>query len=209
MHFGALFWDDTPSLQTSDCSKVMIQKCFEKCTEKEVDLADNHRHLMVMVKSPVPSSCLSTWQIARSQSMLLSLWWHHWHSQQSLFQASLGSGLLFPSRFIRKQGLDRLFLECDAHMWRLGDRRIPEGIAVDGGSDWFLLNRKFVEYVTFSTDDLVTKMKQFYSYTLLPAEVSSRKASWDRLELALPRGKGDWMFDKVMPVYQCCPQAFR
>lgn len=75
-------------------------------------------------------------------------------------------------RFIRKQGLDRLFLECDAHMWRLGDRRIPEGIAVDGGSDWFLLNRKFVEYVTFSTDDLVTKMKQFYSYTLLPAEVS-------------------------------------
>lgn len=42
---------------------------------------------------------------------------------------------------------------------------------MDGGSDWFLLNRKFVEYVTFSTDDLVTKMKQFYSYTLLPAEV--------------------------------------
>ncbi|XP_075420669.1 xylosyltransferase 1 isoform X2 [Tenrec ecaudatus] len=74
------------------------------------------------------------------------------------------------ARFIRKQGLDRLFLECDAHMWRLGDRRIPEGVAVDGGSDWFLLNRKFVEYVTFSTDDLVTHMKQFYAYTLLPAE---------------------------------------
>lgn len=78
---------------------------------------------------------------------------------------------LFP-RFIRKQGLDRLFLECDAHMWRLGDRRIPEGISVDGGSDWFLLNRKFVEYVTFSSDDLVMQMKQFYSYTLLPAEVN-------------------------------------
>lgn len=84
-------------------------------------------------------------------------------------------GQLVLPRFIRKQGLDRLFLECDAHMWRLGDRRIPEGIAVDGGSDWFLLNRKFVEYVAFSTDDLVTKMKQFYSYTLLPAEVSFRK----------------------------------
>jgi len=61
-------------------------------------------------------------------------------------------------------------------MWRLGDRRIPEGIAVDGGSDWFLLNRKFVEYVTFSNDDLVTKMKRFYSYTLLPAEVCEIKA---------------------------------
>ncbi|XP_077305060.1 xylosyltransferase 1 [Lithobates pipiens] len=74
------------------------------------------------------------------------------------------------ARFIRKQGLDRLFLECDTHMWRLGDRKIPEGITVDGGSDWFLLNRKFVEYVIFSNDDLVTKMKRFYSYTLLPAE---------------------------------------
>ncbi|XP_043969622.1 xylosyltransferase 1 [Gambusia affinis] len=74
------------------------------------------------------------------------------------------------ARFIRKQGLDRLFYECDTHMWRLGDRKIPEGIAVDGGSDWFLLNRMFVEYVINSKDDLVTSMKRFYAYTLLPAE---------------------------------------
>lgn len=75
-------------------------------------------------------------------------------------------------RFIRKQGLDRLFYECDTHMWRLGDRKIPEGISVDGGSDWFLLNRMFVEYVINSKDDLVTNMKRFYAYTLLPAEVT-------------------------------------
>uniref|UniRef100_A0A6Q2YDP4 Xylosyltransferase 1 n=1 Tax=Esox lucius TaxID=8010 RepID=A0A6Q2YDP4_ESOLU len=74
------------------------------------------------------------------------------------------------ARFIRKQGLDRLFFECDTHMWRLGDRKIPEGISVDGGSDWFLLNRAFVEYVINSRDDLVVNMKQFYTYTLLPAE---------------------------------------
>ncbi|XP_042159865.1 xylosyltransferase 1-like [Oncorhynchus tshawytscha] len=74
------------------------------------------------------------------------------------------------ARFIRKQGLDRLFFECDTHMWRLGDRKIPEGISVDGGSDWFLLNRPFVEYVINSQDDLVTNMKRFYTYTLLPAE---------------------------------------
>ncbi|KAJ8384004.1 hypothetical protein AAFF_G00212480 [Aldrovandia affinis] len=73
-------------------------------------------------------------------------------------------------RFIRKQGLDRLFLECDTHMWRLGDRNIPEGVAVDGGSDWFLLSRTFVDYVVNSQDDLVTNMKRFYAYTLLPAE---------------------------------------
>ncbi|XP_033826932.2 xylosyltransferase 1-like [Periophthalmus magnuspinnatus] len=74
------------------------------------------------------------------------------------------------ARFIRKQGLDRLFFECDTHMWRLGDRKIPEGIAVDGGSDWFLLNRQFVDYVVNSGDALVTNMKRFYGYTLLPAE---------------------------------------
>ncbi|XP_039631848.1 xylosyltransferase 1 [Polypterus senegalus] len=74
------------------------------------------------------------------------------------------------ARFIRKQGLDRLFFECDTHMWRLGDRKIPEGISVDGGSDWFLLNRKFVDYVINSQDALVTSMKRFYAFTLLPAE---------------------------------------
>ncbi|KAL7979173.1 hypothetical protein Chor_015197, partial [Crotalus horridus] len=84
------------------------------------------------------------------------------------------------ARFIRKQGLDRLFLECDTHMWRLGDRKIPEGITVDGGSDWFLMNRKFVEYITFSTDDLVTKMKRFYSFTLLPAEQTARPTFFAR-----------------------------
>lgn len=56
-------------------------------------------------------------------------------------------------------------------MWRLGDRKIPEGVAVDGGSDWFLLNRAFVDYVVRSTDELVSGLKRFYTFTLLPAEV--------------------------------------
>ncbi|TWW69609.1 xylosyltransferase 2 [Takifugu flavidus] len=73
-------------------------------------------------------------------------------------------------RFIKKQGLDRLFHECDNHMWRLGERSIPEGLEVSGGSDWFALNRRFVEYVINSQDDLVLGLKQFYSYALLPAE---------------------------------------
>lgn len=56
-------------------------------------------------------------------------------------------------------------------MWRLGERSIPEGLEVSGGSDWFALNRRFVEYVINSQDDLVLGLKQFYSYALLPAEV--------------------------------------
>uniref|UniRef100_A0A3Q2Y4M4 Xylosyltransferase 2 n=1 Tax=Hippocampus comes TaxID=109280 RepID=A0A3Q2Y4M4_HIPCM len=74
------------------------------------------------------------------------------------------------ARFIKKQGLDRLFHECDNHMWRLGERNIPEGLEVSGGSDWFALTRRFVEYVINSQDELVSGLKQFYSYTLLPAE---------------------------------------
>uniref|UniRef100_A0A8D0GWJ2 Xylosyltransferase 2 n=1 Tax=Sphenodon punctatus TaxID=8508 RepID=A0A8D0GWJ2_SPHPU len=74
------------------------------------------------------------------------------------------------ARFIKKQGLDRLFHECDSHMWRLGERQIPEGIVVDGGSDWFALTRSFVEYVISTEDQLVSQLQQFYTYTLLPAE---------------------------------------
>nr|XP_003217276.2 PREDICTED: xylosyltransferase 2 isoform X1 [Anolis carolinensis] len=74
------------------------------------------------------------------------------------------------ARFIKKQGLDRLFHECDSHMWRLGERQIPEGIVVDGGSDWFALTRSFVEYVVYTSDRLVSQLRQFYTYTLLPAE---------------------------------------
>lgn len=56
-------------------------------------------------------------------------------------------------------------------MWRLGERHIPEGIVVDGGSDWFSLTRSFVEYVVYADDQLVSQLRQFYTYTLLPAEV--------------------------------------
>ncbi|XP_070581235.1 xylosyltransferase 1-like [Ptychodera flava] len=74
------------------------------------------------------------------------------------------------AKFIRKQGLDRTFLECDNHMWRLGDRRLPKGIAIDGGSDWIALNRHYCEYLTTSDDALISGVKKFYKYTLLPAE---------------------------------------
>merc|ERR1719285_114339 len=44
-------------------------------------------------------------------------------------------------KFIKKQGLDRTFHECDTHMWRLGNRELPLGLQIDGGSDWICLNR--------------------------------------------------------------------
>lgn len=74
-------------------------------------------------------------------------------------------------RFIQKQGLDKTFVECDAHMWRTGDRKLPWGIEVDGGSDWVALSRKFVEYISQDTpDDLVEGLFKIFEHTLLPAE---------------------------------------
>ncbi|XP_044597603.1 xylosyltransferase oxt isoform X3 [Cotesia glomerata] len=74
-------------------------------------------------------------------------------------------------RFISKQGLDKTFVECEARMWRLGDRKLPKGIQIDGGSDWVALSRDFVEYVARpKPDDLVAGLLKVFQYTLLPAE---------------------------------------
>lgn len=73
-------------------------------------------------------------------------------------------------KFIKKQGLNRLFLECENHMWRLGERELPKGITVDGGSDWIALNRKFVDFLINSGNEQVDQFKVWFNYTLLPAE---------------------------------------
>ncbi|KAL1128991.1 hypothetical protein AAG570_013523 [Ranatra chinensis] len=74
-------------------------------------------------------------------------------------------------RFIQKQGLDKSFVECEAHMWRVGDRTLPWGIVIDGGSDWLALSRPFVHYLTTSTTDPLLKgLITLFKYTLLPAE---------------------------------------
>ena len=78
-------------------------------------------------------------------------------------------------QFIHKQGLDRVFHQCESRMWRLGDRQLPAGVRIDGGSDWFGLTRELVEYATSyrkpgGGDPLLTGLKELYRYTLLPAE---------------------------------------
>ncbi|XP_033317275.1 xylosyltransferase oxt [Bombus bifarius] len=74
-------------------------------------------------------------------------------------------------RFITKQGLDKTFVECETRMWRIGDRKLPDGIQIDGGSDWVALSREFVEYVANpNPDKLVTDLLKVFKYTLLPAE---------------------------------------
>lgn len=76
-------------------------------------------------------------------------------------------------RFIQKQGLDKSFVECDTHMWRIGDRDLPHGIQIDGGSDWVGLSRAFVRYITSyddGPDELLVGLLRIFNHTLLPAE---------------------------------------
>ncbi|CAG7727632.1 unnamed protein product, partial [Allacma fusca] len=73
-------------------------------------------------------------------------------------------------KFILKQGLDKTFLECENRMWRIGDRSLPRGIVIDGGSDWVALHREFVHYIITTNDTLVEGLKTVFKYTLLPAE---------------------------------------
>lgn len=73
-------------------------------------------------------------------------------------------------RFIQKQGLDKTFVECDTHMWRIGERELPTGIQIDGGSDWVGLSRKFVTYIVWEKDILINGLLTIFHQTLLPAE---------------------------------------
>lgn len=75
-----------------------------------------------------------------------------------------------PAQFMKKQGLDRTFHQCDNRMWRLGKRTLPAGIQFDGGSDWICLNREFSEYAVHSVDGVMVGLRQLFNYTLLPAE---------------------------------------
>ncbi|VVC86735.1 unnamed protein product [Leptidea sinapis] len=73
-------------------------------------------------------------------------------------------------RFIKKQGLDKTFVECETHMWRIGERKLPRGITIDGGSDWVALSPEFVSYVTGDKDELLRGLDVVFEHTLLPAE---------------------------------------
>ena len=74
-------------------------------------------------------------------------------------------------RFIQKQGLDRTFVECDNHMWRVDNRKLPVDITVDGGSDWIAIHRNYSRYLVTDRSRFLTGLKRFYEFSLLPAEV--------------------------------------
>lgn len=119
-----------------------------------------------------------TWtkSVKLAASSSLTPWLQNWYSiltpsTLQYYRYSL-SGL--SHRFIQKQGLDRTFVECDNHMWRIGTRLLPHDINVDGGSDWIAIHRNYSHYLITSKDSFLTDLKRYYKFTLLPAEVCNR-----------------------------------
>lgn len=72
---------------------------------------------------------------------------------------------------IEDQGLDEAFVECDDHVWNVGNRKMPLGVQYNGGSDWFCLKFEFIDYVLNSKHDYVKQLKSYYKNTILPSEV--------------------------------------
>ena len=79
--------------------------------------------------------------------------------------------------FVRKQGLEVLFLQCENKMWRLNKQRdLIKEISFSGGSDWFALHRTLVNFIvnrsnqTESDHHFLSTLKRFFNHTLLPAE---------------------------------------
>ncbi|CAH8492688.1 unnamed protein product [Dicrocoelium dendriticum] len=124
-------------------------------------------------------------------------------------------------RFIETQGVNRIFASCDRYMWDLGPRALPSGVVLDGGSDWMVLPHEFVHYAVLSQDPLVSNLKEYFNYTLLPVETffhvlaqntrfcdsvvnsALRFIHWDR-----PRGC-ECKFGISVDWCGCSPVAFR
>ena len=62
------------------------------------------------------------------------------------------------------------YLECDNYMWKLGPRKLPNGIMFEGGSDWMCFTKDFVSYVANGNDELLNGLKTVHSYTANPTE---------------------------------------
>ncbi|CAK9821316.1 Xylosyltransferase oxt [Anthophora retusa] len=159
----------------------------KSCKSNNIKVArgENLRHASIW-----GGASLLTTLLKSAQQMLTHH--HHWDFLVNLSESdfpiknnaqltqflSLNKGMNFVKshgrevqRFITKQGLDKTFVECETRMWRIGDRKLPDGIQIDGGSDWVALSREFVEYVANPLPDaLVTDLLKVFKYTLLPAE---------------------------------------
>uniref|UniRef100_A0A0R3RVV9 protein xylosyltransferase n=1 Tax=Elaeophora elaphi TaxID=1147741 RepID=A0A0R3RVV9_9BILA len=125
------------------------------------------------------------------KTALYSLNWNSWDFMLNLsesnfpvlsmveleFHLAKNKGRIFLSnhgydtaRFIQKQGLEYVFMQCENRMWLLMKRtKFPNSIRLDGGSDWVVISRNFAEYA-LSDEELPLNFRKFFANVLLPVE---------------------------------------
>ncbi|GMS80921.1 hypothetical protein PENTCL1PPCAC_3096, partial [Pristionchus entomophagus] len=73
-------------------------------------------------------------------------------------------------KFLERQGVDFVFMECENRMWKIARRpSFPPNVALTGGSDWVVLHRSLAQY-SAASDELLSKLRRLFSNMLLPVE---------------------------------------
>uniref|UniRef100_A0A915PQL3 protein xylosyltransferase n=1 Tax=Setaria digitata TaxID=48799 RepID=A0A915PQL3_9BILA len=108
--------------------------------------------------------------LSESNFPLLSMAELEFHLANNKGRIFLGNHGYDTARFIQKQGLEYVFMQCENRMWLLMKRtKFPKSIRLDGGSDWVVISRDFAEYA-LSDDDLPKNSRHFFTNVLLPVE---------------------------------------
>ncbi|CAD5222825.1 unnamed protein product [Bursaphelenchus okinawaensis] len=72
--------------------------------------------------------------------------------------------------FLKKQGYNYHFFECEERMWRVGPRlNYPANLRVDGGSDWVVINRELAKFA-ISDEQICVDLRKLFKTILLPLE---------------------------------------
>ncbi|VDK82410.1 unnamed protein product [Litomosoides sigmodontis] len=108
--------------------------------------------------------------LSESSFPLLSMAELEFHLANNKGRIFLSSHGYDTARFIQKQGLEYVFMQCENRMWLLMKRmKFPNSIRLDGGSDWVVISRDFAEYA-LSDEELPLNFRKFFANVLLPVE---------------------------------------
>ncbi|CAM4976270.1 unnamed protein product [Rotaria socialis] len=63
-----------------------------------------------------------------------------------------------------------IFVFCDNYLYRLGHKKFIQNIIYEFGSDWTILSRDFINYVTYGDDELIRGLRLTFNFSALPSE---------------------------------------
>uniref|UniRef100_A0A915DZY9 protein xylosyltransferase n=1 Tax=Ditylenchus dipsaci TaxID=166011 RepID=A0A915DZY9_9BILA len=135
---------------------VEVQKVLEKAGAKNFHVAKQR---------------LSTiWGGSSFRHALLSLDELEYNLFRNMGMNFLSSHGYNTANFLKKQGFNYYFMECEQRMWRIGSKRdYPHNMRLDGGSDWVIVHRDLALF-SISNETLPQQVRISFSTILLPLE---------------------------------------